>query len=90
MTQRERSIGWREVLVVAAVAVMGVLGAQVISTLFPAIGDVFRQTPVIVIGLVAATALVLWRIAAGKPSAPSGPPEPAPSEGSQSPHAPEP
>lgn len=70
MTQRVRSIGWREVLIVAAVAVAGVLGAQVISALFPAVGDVFRQTPVIVIGLVVATAVVLWRIAAGKPPEP--------------------
>lgn len=70
MTGRVRSIGWREVLIVAAIAVVGVLGAQVVSALFPAIGDVFRQTPVIVIGLVVATALVLWGIATGKPPEP--------------------
>ena len=74
MTQRVRGIGWREVLIVAAVAVAGVLGAQVVSALFPAVGDVFRQTPVIVIGLVVATALVLWRIAAGKPPEPPNTP----------------
>ncbi len=76
MTGRVRSIGWREVLIVAAIAVVGVLGAQVVSALFPAIGDVFRQTPVIVIGLVVATALVLWGIATGKP--PEPPTTPAP------------
>lgn len=67
MADRARSAGWREVLIVAAVAVAAVLGAQVVSALFPAIGNVFRQTPVIVIGLVVATGLVLWRIAARRP-----------------------
>lgn len=76
MTGRVRSIGWREVLIVAAIAVVGVLGAQVVSALFPAIGDVFRQTPVIVIGLVVATALVLWGIATGKPPEPPTTPGP--------------
>jgi uncharacterized membrane protein len=62
-----RSVGWREVLVVAAVAVGAVLGIQLIATFVPAIGDLFRETPIIVIGLVAATVLVLWGIAARRP-----------------------
>jgi ABC-type amino acid transport system permease subunit len=65
----------REVLIVGAVAVVAVLGAQVLSALVPAVGDVFRQTPVIVIGLVVATAFVLWRIAAGPPPEPPHTPE---------------
>lgn len=76
MAERTRGIGWREVLIVGAVAVAAVLGAQVVSALFPAVGDVFRRTPVVVIGLVVATGLVLWRIAAGRPAEPSEPPEP--------------
>lgn len=74
MAEGARGIGWREVLIVGAVAVAAVLGAQVVSELFPAVGDVFRRTPVIVIGLVVATGLVLWRIAAGRPSEPPEPP----------------
>ena len=74
MAERARGIGWREVLIVGAVAVAAVLGAQVVSELFPAVGDVFRQTPVVVIGLVIATGIVLWRIAAGRPGEPPEPP----------------
>ncbi|HEY4227448.1 MAG TPA: hypothetical protein VGM49_03850 [Candidatus Limnocylindrales bacterium] len=70
MVERARNVGWREVLIVAAVAVGAVLGAQLIATFVPVIGDVFRETPVIVLGLVAGTGLVLWRIAARRPPEP--------------------
>jgi hypothetical protein len=74
VAERARGIGWREALIVGAVAVAAVLAAQVVSELFPAVGEVFRRTPVIVIGLLAATGLVLWRIAAGRPAEPPEPP----------------
>ena len=67
MADRVRNVGWREVLIVAAVAVAAVLGLDALARLVPAVGDVFRQTPVIVIGLVVTTGLVLWRIAARRP-----------------------
>jgi ABC-type amino acid transport system permease subunit len=70
VADRARSVGWREVLIVAAVAVAGVLAVEVISTLVPSIGDVFRGTPVIVALLIASTALVLWRVAARRPPEP--------------------
>ena len=75
MVERARAIGWREVLIVAAVAAAAVLGAQVISALVPPVGDLFRQTPVIVIGLVVVTGFVLWRIGAGRPPEPPHTPE---------------
>jgi hypothetical protein len=64
------AVGWREVLTVAAIAVAAVLATQVLATLVPPIGDLVRATPVIVIAMVAVTALVLWRIAARRPPEP--------------------
>lgn len=67
MADQRRVVGWREVLIVAAVAVAAVLAAQVVATLVPPIGDLVRGTPVIVVALIAATFVVLWRIAARRP-----------------------
>jgi hypothetical protein len=60
-------VGWRQVLIVAGVAVAAVLVVAAISIFVPAVGDVFAGTPIVVIALVAATAVVLWGIATRRP-----------------------
>jgi len=66
-----RQIGWREVLIVAAVAVVVVLViAQLTSDVSRAI-----RTPVTILVLLAGTGWILWRAARrGAPPDPSEPP----------------
>ena len=61
------SVGWREVLLVAVVAVAVVLGIDVVTTSVPALKDVVTGTPLVVVLLVAATAGLLWWLAARRP-----------------------
>jgi hypothetical protein len=62
-----RQVGWREVLVVAAVAVGIVLAIDVITTKVPALQDFVTRTPLVVVALIAGTAWLLWRIASRRP-----------------------
>jgi hypothetical protein len=62
-----RQVGWREVLIVAAVAVGIVLAIDVITTKVPALQDFVTRTPLVVIALVVGTAWLLWRIASRRP-----------------------
>ncbi len=64
----QRSIGWREVLIVAAVAVGVVLGAAILTSALPT--DAQRtifHTPLLIGVLVIGTCYVLWRVAARRP-----------------------
>jgi hypothetical protein len=70
VAEGKRATGWREVLIVAAIAVAAVLAVDAVATFVPSIGDLFRGTPVMVVVLVIASALVLWRIAARRPPDP--------------------
>jgi hypothetical protein len=62
-----RSIGWREVLIVAAVAVGVVLLIDVVTTLVPALKDVVTRTPLLIGVMLVGTAWLLWRIAMPRP-----------------------
>jgi uncharacterized membrane protein len=71
VADRARSVGWREVLIVAAVAVAAVLGAAILTSVLPTEAQrVIFHTPVLIGVLVIGTGLVLWRIAARRPPEP--------------------
>ena len=66
-----RAAGWREVLIVATVAVGAVLGAAILTSVLPTDAQrVIFHTPVLIGVLVIGTGLVLWRIAARRPPEP--------------------
>ena len=65
-----KSIGWREVLIVAAVAVAAVLGAAIVTAVLPTDAQrVIFHTPLLIAVLVVGTGYILWRIAR-KPAEP--------------------
>lgn len=68
MADRLRSAGWREVLIVAAVAVGGVLGASILTAVLPTDAQrLIFHTPLLIGVLIVGTGFVLWRIAARRP-----------------------
>ena len=71
MAERVRSVGWRQVLVVAAVAVSAVLGAAILTAVLPTDAQrVIFHTPLLIGVLILGTGLVLWRLAARRPPEP--------------------
>jgi hypothetical protein len=63
-----RSVGWREVLIVAAIAVGAVLGAAILTAVLPTEAQrLIFHTPLLIGVLVAGTGYVLWRVAARRP-----------------------
>jgi FtsH-binding integral membrane protein len=64
--------GWREVLLVALVAVAVVLGAAVLTSVLPTgAQEIVFHTPLAIVVLVVGTGWLLWRIS----RRPLGPPE---------------
>jgi hypothetical protein len=49
----------RQVVLVAVAIVAGVLGLNVLSVLVPALGDLLGGVPVLIVGLIAVTLIVL-------------------------------
>lgn len=60
--------GLREVLAVAAIAVLAVLGAAVVTSLMPVgVQRVVFREPVAIAVIAAGTVFVLWRVATRRP-----------------------
>jgi FtsH-binding integral membrane protein len=71
VVERARAVGWREVLIVAAVAVGVVLGAAILTAVLPADAQrLIFHTPLLIGVLIVGTGLVLWRLAARRPPEP--------------------
>ncbi len=71
MASDARAIGWRQVLLVAAVAVGVVLGAAILTSVLPTDAQrVIFHTPLLIAILVIGTGLLLWRIATRRPPEP--------------------
>lgn len=71
MADDARVAGWREVLIVAAVAVAVVLGAAILTAVLPT--DLQRlvfHTPLLIGILIVGTGFVLWRLATRRPPEP--------------------
>ncbi len=63
-----RAVGWRDVLIVAAIAVSAVLGADVLTSNLPdPLWSIFFRTPFVIAILIVGTAALLWRIAIRRP-----------------------
>lgn len=68
MVEARRQPGWREVLLVAAIAVAVVLGAAIVTSFLPQdVQRVIFHTPVLILILVLGTAGLLVRIGTRRP-----------------------
>ena len=64
----ERTIGLREVLLVAGLTVAVVLGAAIATSLLPKeLQEIVFRTPLLIVVLIGGTAALLWGIARPRP-----------------------
>jgi MFS family permease len=71
VAERARTVGWRQVLVVAGAAVGAVLGAAILTAVLPTDAQrVIFHTPLLIGVLILGTGVVLWRLAARRPPEP--------------------
>jgi heme A synthase len=67
-----RQPGWREVILVAAVAVAVVMGAAIVTSILPTdLQEFVFHTPLAIVVLIVGTAWLLWRIARRPPGTPA-------------------
>jgi FtsH-binding integral membrane protein len=67
----ERTVGGREVAIVAIVAVAVVLGAVMLTSVLPIdLQRIVFHTPLLIVVLIVGTAAMLWRIATRRPPDP--------------------
>lgn len=70
MVERRTQPGWGQVMVVAGVVVVAVLGAAAVTSLLPTeVQRLIFHGPVLIGVLVVGTAWVLWRVSRGRPGA---------------------
>lgn len=63
--------GWREVLLVAGVAVAVVLGAAILTSILPTdLQEIVFHTPLAIVVLIVGTSWLLWRISRHPPGTP--------------------
>jgi hypothetical protein len=68
VADRVRTVGWREVLIVAAATVGAVLAISLLTTILPPdVRQFVSRTPLLIGVLIVGTGFVLWRIAASRP-----------------------
>jgi heme A synthase len=66
-----RQPGWREVILVAVIAVAVVLGAAILTSILPTnLQEIVFHTPLTIVILIVGTAWLLWRIARRPPGTP--------------------
>jgi uncharacterized membrane protein len=64
------SVGWPRVLAAAAIVVVVVLGAALVTGLLPTdLQRIVFHSPLLIGVLIVGTAVVLWRVALGRPGA---------------------
>ena len=67
-----RQPGWPQVVLVAAIVVVVVLGTAMATSLLPTqVQEIVFHTPLTILVLIVGTAWLLWRIARRGPGAPS-------------------
>ena len=68
-----RQPGWREVLIVAGIAVAVVLGLAVLTSILPTgLQEIVFHTPLAILVLIIATGWLLWRISRQPPNSAGG------------------